>query len=44
MTDIDQLADEFVEEAEENYLVLPQLSVAVRRWLGTRTTDEARAL
>src|SRR5215472_13115880 len=44
MTTIDQLIDGYMQESEVDYISLPQLVAAARRWLGAGTTAEAREL
>jgi hypothetical protein len=41
---ISNIVDGYIEESEIDYIALPQLSTAARRWLGAKTTEEARTL
>ena len=44
MLTIDQIVNGYMEESEIDYIALPQLAAAARRWLGAQTGDEARKL
>lgn len=44
MTSIDELANEYFKQSETDHIVLPQLSVAARRWLGARTSEETQSI
>jgi hypothetical protein len=44
MPNMSQIIDGYMQELEVDYIALPQLATAARRWLGARTTAEARKL
>jgi hypothetical protein len=44
MTIMDEIVDEYLEEAQRDFISLPMLSCAARQWLDARNTEETRKL
>jgi hypothetical protein len=44
MTDMDEIVDGYVEEAQRDFISLPMVACATWEWLGAKTTGEARKL
>ena len=44
MPDLNEIVDGYIQESEVDYVALPQLATAARRWLGAKNNEEARKL
>lgn len=44
MESIEAIVDDYIRESEIDFIALPQIATAVRRYLGAKTTTEVRKL